>query len=139
MYSLCSQHMQSFNFCATKFLCSTAAQRYVPDAPLALQADLDLPLSRHSSDLNSPDFYLWGYFKVRVYEHNLQTIPDLKAAIRAERGEQEGHWELCQANPSLPATRGVNLEQIFERLQNKEFLLYRIQTLQMLATYIGCT
>ena len=30
-------------FCTTKTLCSTATQRYVPDAPPALQEDLDSP------------------------------------------------------------------------------------------------
>ena len=32
MYNLCSQHLQSLNS-VQKTLCSTAAQRYVPDAP----------------------------------------------------------------------------------------------------------
>ena len=37
----------------------------------------------HSPDLNPPDFYLWGYFKDRVYGNNTQTIPELKVAITA--------------------------------------------------------
>ena len=32
MYNLCSQHLQSLNSIQQKTLCSTAAQRYVPDA-----------------------------------------------------------------------------------------------------------
>ena len=45
--------------------------------------------SPHSPDLNPPDFYLWVYLKDRVYGNNPQTIPDLKAAIRA-REESQG-------------------------------------------------
>ena len=37
--------------------------------------------SRHSPDLNPPDFYLWGFLKDNVYRHNPQTIPELKEAI----------------------------------------------------------
>ena len=77
-----------------------------------------------------PDFTMRCYLKDRVYGHNPQTIPDPKAAntvaIRAMRGVQEGHWELCQANASLPATPGAHLEHIFEQLYTKEFLLYKI-------------
>ena len=36
----------------------------------------------YSPDLNSSDFYLWWYFKDRVYVHNLQSIPDLKKEIK---------------------------------------------------------
>ena len=31
--------------------------------------------------LETPDFYLWGYLKDNVYENNLQTTDELKAAI----------------------------------------------------------
>ena len=62
--------------------------------PPTLQADLDSTWSLHSPDLNPPDFCLWGYLKDRVYEHNPQTIPDLKAAITTAIGamlrEEEG-------------------------------------------------
>jgi len=44
----------------------------------------------HSTDLNPPDFYMWGYLKDRVYGNNPQTIPDLKAAIRAIPSEECG-------------------------------------------------
>ena len=116
MYSLCSQHLQSFNSEQQKLSVLQPLKDMFQMRLPALQADLDLTWSPHSSDLNYSDFYLWGYFKVRVYEHNFQTIPDLKAAIRAERGGQEGHWKFCQANSSLPAMPGLNLEQILERL-----------------------
>ena len=37
--------------------------------------------SPHSPDLNTPDFFLWGYLKDRVYENNPKTIPELKQVI----------------------------------------------------------
>ena len=91
MYKLCSQHLQSLNSVQQKLFVLQPLKDLFQMRPLALQADLALPWSQHSPDLNSPDFYLWGYLKDRVYEHNLQTIPDLKAAIRAEIGGQESH------------------------------------------------
>ena len=62
----------------------------------------------------TPDFYLWGYLKDRVYGNNPQTIPDLKAAITAairiraipKGGMQEGHRELCPPDPNVPAASG---------------------------------
>ena len=75
MYNLCSQHLQSLDFVQQKlFVLQPLIDMFQMRHP-ALQADLDLPWSPHSSNLNSPDFYLWGYFKDRVYEPNLQTIP----------------------------------------------------------------
>ena len=106
MHKLCCQHPHSLNSVQQKLFVLQPLKDLFQMRPPALQANLDLPLSPHSSDLNSPDFYLWGYLKDRVYEHNLQAIPNLKPAIRAERGGQKGHLELCQANPSLPATLG---------------------------------
>ena len=91
MYNLCSQHLQSLNSVQQKVFILQPLKDMFQMRPPILQGDLDLPWSTHSSDLNSPDFYLWGYLEDRVYEHNLQTIPGLKAAIRAERGGQEGH------------------------------------------------
>ena len=41
----------------------------------------DVEWAADSPDLNPPDFYLWGYLKDNVYENNLQTIGELKAAI----------------------------------------------------------
>ena len=41
----------------------------------------DVEWAAHSSDLNPPDVYLWGYLKENVYENNPQTIGKLKAAI----------------------------------------------------------
>jgi len=68
--------------------------------------------------LNSPDFYLWGYLKDRVYGNNPQTIPDLKAAItaaiRAIPKEECGRSrELCPPDPNVPAAPGAHLEHIF--------------------------
>ena len=88
-------------FCITKTLCSTAAQRYVLDVPLDVAGRLVFASPRcnpkwspHSPDLNPLDFYLWGYLKDSVYEHNPQNIPDPKAAItkpiRAIPREEEG-------------------------------------------------
>jgi len=37
-----------------------------------------------------PDFYLRRYLKARVNDNNPQTIPDLKAAIRAMPREEWG-------------------------------------------------
>ena len=56
-------------------------QQCFPDRLISRRCDLQWSL--HSSDLNPPDFYLWGYLKDRVYGNNPQTIPDLKAAITA--------------------------------------------------------
>ena len=91
MYNLCSQHLQSLHSVHQKLFVLQPLKDMFQMRPPPLQADMDLPWSPHSSDRNSPDFYLWGYFKDWVYEHNPQTIPDLRASIRAERGEQEGH------------------------------------------------
>ena len=51
----------------------------------------DWPISRrcdtewapHSPNLNTPDFYHWGYLKNWVYKNNPQTVSDLKTAIAA--------------------------------------------------------
>ena len=43
------------------------------------------PQPQRSRDLSSCDFFfLWGYWKSRVYIHKLRTLNDLKAAIRQE-------------------------------------------------------
>ena len=78
--------------------------------------------SPHSPDLNPPDFYLWGYLKDRVYEHNPQTIPDLKAAITAAiraipREECRRVIEnFARRIQVCLQRRGAHLEHIFERL-----------------------
>ena len=38
----------------------------------------------HSPDLSTPDFYLWGYLKSKVYANKPRTISELKLAIRDE-------------------------------------------------------
>jgi hypothetical protein len=38
----------------------------------------------HSPDLTTCDFFLWGYLKVQVYQHRLQTFESLKEAITQE-------------------------------------------------------
>jgi len=37
-----------------------------------------------SPNLSKCDFFLWGYFKSRVYTHKPRTLNDLKEAIRQE-------------------------------------------------------
>jgi len=56
-------------------------QQRFPDRLISCRCDPHWSL--HSPDLNTPAFYLWEYLKDRVYGNNPQTIPDLKAAIRA--------------------------------------------------------
>ena len=41
----------------------------------------DVERAPHSPDLNTPDFYLWGYWKDVVYQGRPQAIDDLKNAI----------------------------------------------------------
>jgi len=71
--------------------------------------------------LNPPDFYLWGYLKDRVYGNNLQTIPDLKAAItaaiRAIPREECGRVieNFARRIQMCLQRRGAHLEHIFER------------------------
>ena len=65
--------------------------------------------------LEPPYFYMWGYLKDRVYSNNPQTIPDLKAAIRAIPREECGRvienfarWiQMCLQR------QGAHLEHIF--------------------------
>jgi hypothetical protein len=38
----------------------------------------------HSPDLNSCDFFLWGYLKAQVYQHRPQILEGLKEAITQE-------------------------------------------------------
>ena len=42
-----------------------------------------------SPDLTTPDFFLWGYLKERVYVNNPRTIQELKNNIRHEIRELE--------------------------------------------------
>ena len=58
MYNLCSQHLQSLKSVQQKLFVLQTLKDMFQMRPLALKADLDLPWSPHSSDLNSPDFYL---------------------------------------------------------------------------------
>ena len=44
----------------------------------------DLEWAPYSLDLSPPDFFLWGYFKDRVYAGKPKTITELKEAIREE-------------------------------------------------------
>jgi len=58
---------------------------------------------------------MWGYLKDRVYGNNPQTIPDLKAAIRAIPREECGRvienfahrFQMCLQR------QGAHLEHIF--------------------------
>jgi len=63
-------------------------QQRFPDQLISCRCDPQW--SPHSPDFNPSDFYLWGYLKDKVYGNNPQTIPDLKAAIRAIRREECG-------------------------------------------------
>ena len=56
-------------------------QQCFPDRLISRRCDPQW--SPHSPDLNTPDFYMWGYLKDRVYGNNPQTIPELKTAITA--------------------------------------------------------
>ena len=56
-------------------------QQRFPDRLISRRCDPQW--SPHSPDLNTPDFYLWGYVKDRVYANNPQAIPDMKAGITA--------------------------------------------------------
>jgi len=75
--------------------------------------------SPHSPDVNTPDFYLWGYLKYRVYGNNPKTIPDLKAAItaaiRAIRREECGRVieNFARRIQMCLQRRGAHLEHIF--------------------------
>ena len=90
--------------------------------------------------LDPPDFYMWGYLKDKVYGKNPQTIPDLKTAITAAiiaiRREECGRVieNFAHRIQMCLQSRGAHLEHIFERQWNKEFLLYRFETLEMSAT-----
>ena len=44
----------------------------------------DVPWHPRSPDISTRDFFLWRYFKSRVYTHKPHTLNDLKAAIRQE-------------------------------------------------------
>jgi len=69
--------------------------------------------------VNTPDFYLWGYLKYRVYGNNPKTIPDLKAAItaaiRAIRREECGRVieNFARRIQMCLQRRGAHLEHIF--------------------------
>ena len=132
MYNLCSQHLQSLNSVQQKLFVLQPLKdinMFQMRSQPQVQPWVVTALTRPEP---IPDFYLWGYLKDRVYEHNPQTIPDLKAAItaaiRAIPKEEEGHWELCQANPSLPAMPAV-AQRVFV-VQNWDFAD---------VGYIGCS
>jgi len=58
---------------------------------------------------------MWGYLKDRMYGNNPQTIPDLKAAIRAIPREECGKVMenfACQIQMCLQCRR-AHLEHIF--------------------------
>ena len=44
----------------------------------------DVSWPPRSPDLSTCDFFLWGYFKSRVYTHKPRTLNGLKEAIRQE-------------------------------------------------------
>ena len=78
--------------------------------------------------LEPPDFYMWGYLKDRVYGNNPQTIPDLKAAIkaaiRAIPMEECGRVieSLARRIQMCLQRQGVHLEHIFWAPVKQRFL-----------------
>jgi len=92
-------------------------QQPFPDRLISRRCDPQW--SPHSPDLNTPEFYLWGYFKDRVYGNNPQTIPDLKvaitAAIRAILREECGRVieNFARRIQMCLQRRGAHLEHIF--------------------------
>jgi len=91
-------------------------QQRFPDRLISHRCDPQW--SPHSPDLNPPDFYMWEYLKDRVYGNNLQTIPDLKAAIRAIPREECGRVikSFARRIQMCLQRRGAHLEHIFEHL-----------------------
>ena len=62
-------------------------QQRFPDRLISRRCDPQW--SPYSPDLN-PQIFMWGYLNDRVYGNNPQTMPDLKAAIRAIPREECG-------------------------------------------------
>jgi len=88
-------------------------QQHFPDRLISRKCDPQwLP---HSPDLNPLDFYMWEYFKDRVYGNNPQTIPDQKAAIRAIPREECGRVieNFARRIQMCLQRRGAHLEHIF--------------------------
>ena len=89
--------------------------------------------SLHSPDLNTPDFYLWGYLKHKVYGNNPKTIPDLKTATT--RAMRAGHRKLCSSYPKVLAAAGSSFRAyFFKRLWNLYFLCYGLEIFHMFST-----
>jgi hypothetical protein len=44
----------------------------------------DFPWPQYSTDLNPPDYFLWGYLKEKVFASNPLTLAVLKENIRRE-------------------------------------------------------
>ena len=116
-------------------------KRIVGMAAAAFPWPTDQPQwSPHSPDWNTLDFYLWGCLKNRVYGNYTQSIPDLKtaitSAIRAIPREECGRVieNFARRIQMCLQRRGAHLEHIFERQWNKEFLQYRLETLEMSVT-----
>jgi len=95
----------------------TWLQQRFPDRLISCRCDPQW--SPHSQVLNTPDFYLWGYLKDRVYGNNPQTIPGLKAAItaaiRAIPREECGRVieNFARLIQMCLQRRGAHLEHIF--------------------------
>ena len=81
MYNLCFSHLQSFNSVQQKLFVLQPLKDMFQNRSLTepqVQSGVATALTRPEA---TPDFTLWCYLKDRVYGHNPQTIPDLKAAI----------------------------------------------------------
>ena len=103
MYNLCSQHLQSLNSVQQKlFVLQPLKDMFHMRAP-ALQADLDSP----GKVLNDPPDRVQG--PLQAVGRECAAPEDVILGVnvpRESRGVKEGHLELCQANPSLPAATG---------------------------------
>ena len=88
-------------------------QKRFPDRLISCRCDQQW--SPHSPYLNPPDFYLWRYLKARVNDNNPQTIPDLKAEIRAMPREEWGRVieKFARQIQMCLQRRGAHLEHIF--------------------------
>jgi len=57
-------------------------QQMFPGRLVSLRGDIGWPA--RSPDLSMCDFFLWGYFKDKVFRHRPHTIEDLKQKITEE-------------------------------------------------------
>lgn len=66
----------------TARICMAALRNMFPGRLISRHGDFNWP--PRSPDLTSPDFFLWGYLKARVFENRPQTLQALKDNITRE-------------------------------------------------------